>query len=517
MSWIVIGQEKELVKLVSKSGENNGLLPKGSFLTVETENSDAKFILRVESSLQHDPFSPSPLVIDMDIKSLYPESKSQNIVHAYRIKDISNRSDGLIDFIPAQSLARRSNQEEINIAFGNTEKTGPKVFPATIHAGTNQLLVDDDGNFVNVDLPEEFFFYQTQICGKTGSGKTVGSKYLAQYFVEKMGGAVLAINVKDVDFLQMNRASNIKNKKAKEEWALLGYDARGVENCTIYYPATSNIHDIQGIDYSICKKVTLSVKSIRPEALSGLLQNISDLGAQSFPDIFRYWKEFEMSDTNTFSDFVSYFSEHRETLRLNTLNVNGDESDVPLHRGTFDNIVRNINDAVKFFDNDEAQSLTYEDILSTGKMSIINVTGEEGTVFGSILLRQLLRDIVRAKSDQLSSVPILVIIDEVHMFYNSDASKKALGELDTICRTGRSQKIGVIFSSQNDADIPKGLSSVINSKFYFKSDGIKSSSFGISTQEISTLEKGYAVANIHDLPQLKVLKFPLSLAGVIEK
>lgn len=517
MSWIVIGQEKELIKLVSKSGSKNGLLPKGSFLTIEPENSTSKFILRVENSVQHDPYSPSPLIIDMDIRSLYPESKSQNIVYAYRIKDISDRTDGLIDFIPSQSIARRSNQNEIDIAFGNKSNTGPTIFPATIHGGKNQLLVDDDGNYVSVNLPEDFFFYQTQICGKTGSGKTVGSKFLAQYFVENMGGAVLAINVKDVDFLQMNRASQTQNKSVYNEWDLLGISPKGVENFTVYYPATSNIHDIQGIDYEYCEKVTLSVKSIRPEALSGLLQNISDLGAQSFPDIFRYWREYEFTESKTFIDFVRYFREHDEVLRLKTLNINGDESEVPLHRGTYNNIVRNINDAVKFFDNSNAHSLTYKDILSSGKMSVINVSGEEGTVFGSILLRQLLRDIVRAKSDQLSKVPVLVIIDEVHMFYNTDASKKALGELDTICRTGRSQKIGVIFSSQNDADIPRGLSSVINSKFYFKSDGVTGSSYGVSSQEISTLDKGFAVANIHDLPQLRVLKFPLSLAGVIEK
>ena len=36
----------------------------------------------------------------------------------------------------------------------------------------------------------------------TGSGKTVSMKYLAQYFADN-GGAVLAINVKDIDFLQI--------------------------------------------------------------------------------------------------------------------------------------------------------------------------------------------------------------------------------------------------------------------------------------------------------------------------
>ena len=47
MSWIVLGEEKSKIKIVSKSVVT-GLLPKGSYLTVEQE--DSKFILRVDIS-----------------------------------------------------------------------------------------------------------------------------------------------------------------------------------------------------------------------------------------------------------------------------------------------------------------------------------------------------------------------------------------------------------------------------------------------------------------------------------
>ena len=106
----------------------------------------------------------------------------------------------------------------------------------------------------------------------------------------------------------------------------------------------------------------------------------------------------------------------------------------------------------------------------------------------------------------------------MHQFYNTDSSKEALGDLDTICRTGRSKHIGVIFSSQNPTDIPKGLASVINTKIFFKSDISSAKSFGVrvSEEEMESLKKGYAVAIIHELSQLKVLKFPMSLSGVFE-
>jgi len=141
MSWIVLGEKNGKILLVSKNNVT-GLLPKGSYLTIE--DNDSKFILRVDGTYQQEPYSPSPMVIDMDLSPLNPDQKCQNIITAYRVKDISNRLDGLIDYIKPQLLARRSTQEEIELAFGATEK-GPQVFIATVHSGQNQLLTDDNG------------------------------------------------------------------------------------------------------------------------------------------------------------------------------------------------------------------------------------------------------------------------------------------------------------------------------------------------------------------------------------
>ena len=518
MSWIVLGEEKNKIKLVSKKpGKNEipGLLPRGSFLTVESDNKESKYILRVDDSFQYEPFSPSPMIIDMELKPLYEDRKCQNIIYATRVKDVNKRKDFKIDFILPQSIARRATQDEVNIAMGGIEE-GPKVFLATIHSSKNQLLVDDKLQFITANLPEEMFWHQMLICGKTGSGKTVAIKYLAQYFVEKMRGAVLAINVKEKDLLKMDKPSEIKNDEILNEWNVLGEKAHGIETCTIYYPANTTIRSYRGINLDICQKITFKVKDIEPESLIGILQNISEIGAQSFPDIFRYWQERERKDDHTFGDFVKYFRNGEVNPLFESLNVRGNKSPILLHRGTFQNILRNLINAEVFFDNVDARALDYDDILVNNKLSVINVTGDRGIQFGSILLRHLLKRIVRAKSYEDSDVPILIIIDEVHRFYHTEASKEALDDLDTICRTGRSQEISVIFSSQNENDIPKGLSKVINSKIFFKSDSITNNTYGISNNEIQSLEQGYAVCNIHNLSQLKILKFPLSFAGVFE-
>src|SRR5438128_1555935 len=118
MDWIVIGEKNELMQLVSKN-EVSGMLPKGSFLTVDEGAS--KFVLRVEGSAQLETYSPSPLVVDMDLSPLMQDRVCKNVLTAQRVFSLSARTDGLIDYIRPQSLARLSNQSEIDAAMGVEE------------------------------------------------------------------------------------------------------------------------------------------------------------------------------------------------------------------------------------------------------------------------------------------------------------------------------------------------------------------------------------------------------------
>lgn len=526
MSWIVVGYEKGKVKLVSKRS-NTGLLPKGSFLTIDNEQ--GKFILRVDASEQDFPYDPSPMIIDMGLKPLRQDQKCQNVVYAYPIKDLNQRSDGLINYIQPLMEARRSNQDEINIAMGQSQETpnqiGPKLFLATVHGTQNQILTDEEGKYLTANLPMEMFFHQMMVCGKTGSGKTVCTKYLAQYFTEQLEGAVLAINVKDVDFLRMDRPSDDINAQINREWESINGNAHGVNNFIVYYPATCEMASSKGINPELCKKISLDVKTIDPNALIGILQGISDIGARFLPDVFRYWQQ-EIApkkiekDPNffKFSNFVRHFRDGLDGRRYPTKNSRGEIDEMPLHPSTATNILANLSKAIEYFDDPNAKILTEDDILQKGLMTVIDLENEQAKNFGSILLRHLLHKIVQKKSENLSNVPILIIIDEVHQFYNTQSTKEALGDLDTICRQGRSQKIGVVFSSQTPSDIHGSLSNVINTKIFFKSDvgSVKAHGVAITEQEMENLMKGYAVGSIYGLSQLKIMKFPLSFAGVLK-
>lgn len=518
MSWIVLGMDKGKVRLVSKSSVT-GLLPKGSYLTIEQDK--AKFILRVDGSSQHQPYSPSPMIADMDLSPLKQDQKCQNIIYATRIKEITNRTDGLIEYIRPQIIARRSDQEEIELAM-STMKIGPKIFPATVYASENQLLTDDRGKLISICLPEDMFFYQIMMCGKTGAGKTVAAKYLAQYFVEELEGCVLAINVKEADFLRLYEKSTTKNKSVQNEWKNLNIEPHGVKNFINYHPANVDITASYKLDKKYSHQITLDVQKIDPDALIGLLKGITDKGAQHLTDIFRYWKNRQEQRKNTaftFNDFVRDFSGN-DIREFDTMNLRGDIGTIRLHPGTYDNIQRNLISATGFFDNKDAQALDESDILIPGKMSVIDVAnGKNGIQFGSILLRDLLNKIVSAKDRGEYTTPLLIIIDEVHQFYDDKSATAALGDLGVITRTGRSKKIGVIYSSQIPKDIPKGLSDVVNTKIFFKSDVISAKKYGINikNEEMEFLKAGFACCSIYNMAQLKLIKFPLSLSGVFEE
>lgn len=96
MNWIVIGEKSGLIQLVSKD-QVSGMLPKGTFLTIE--EGESRFVLRVEGSVQKEPYSPSPLVVDMDLSPLMQDRVCKNLITAQRVFSFGTRTDGLIDYI----------------------------------------------------------------------------------------------------------------------------------------------------------------------------------------------------------------------------------------------------------------------------------------------------------------------------------------------------------------------------------------------------------------------------------
>lgn len=519
--WIVTGTENDLVKLVS-SKETDKIIPIGSYLTVIDET-NVKHILSVEKSFTKSLFEPSPLIVDAELPLLKQDQECKNVILAREIRQFPIGSDGMFTHIRPNDIARRTTQDEIDEIF--TSKEGYAVFLATSFLTQNSSLKDDKGRLICVRIPFDSLYLQTMICGQTGSGKTVAMKYLIEQFIEHEKGAVLAVNVKGIDLLTMDQSTIINKdklkKQAEEEWAALGLSKSDIGEFSIYVPASKQKHK-EGVNREKVRSITLRTQDLEPNSLIGVLQNVTDRAAEALPSIFRYWKEKNPGDIS-FRSFLAWFKS-KATKEMQyifpTISQAGEESEIPLHPGTCSAILRSLESAIDFFDSQEADCLAIREdhIMVPSKLSVIDLSNKDTTIFGAVLLRHLLSKIYESKAvlGQYSDLPVLIVIDEVHHFYGSSASVQALEELNAIARMGRSERIGVIFASQNPEDLPGGLKSIVNTRIFFRSLGNVGRKFDLRdfSVELSSLENGFAAISSVALPQAKFVKFPLPLMGV---
>ncbi len=514
--WIVRGTKREgAIELVSK-GSGEGILPIGSFLTViDDRDANKKFILRVDDSKQEEIFKPSLLLIEADLKLPYGEQKCTNIVSARRIFEKNIQADDMAAFIRPGLLARRSTQDEIDEAL-SLSKEGVKVFLATTLHDRASVLKGLDGKYIMASIPTDAFYHQMIIAGKTGSGKTTALKYLAQYFVEEMGGAVIAVNVKGKDLLYMNKPSGFNEENTKE-WKQLDKSAHGVENFRIYVPFKANPDPLLDIDRRIVQYITLSVDDIEPNALADIMR-LTEIGESMLPDVFRFWQERVQQPGNRFSDFVSYFSApsaERGAKVFHGISSSGNEPVYTFPPSTYNSINRELNFISQYFDASDSNAITLdaETLIQRRTMTALHLT--EDIQFGSILLRDLIKKI-REHIIEHHDVPVLFIIDETHLFYDSNSSKTALEDLSVICRTGRQHRAAIVFASQNPNDIPRDLASVVATKIFFQSEKAEARNFGLTVDQvdIETLPKGYAAVKIFEQPHLRLIKFPKAFGGV---
>jgi len=521
--WIVTGSEKRRIKLVS-SKDVDALLPIGSYLTV-VDDVDVKHILIVEESYQRSLFEPSPLIVDTGLPLFSQDQECKNILLAREIKQFPLRPDGMFSYIKPNEKAQRTTQEEINEIFRSKE--GYPIFLATNYLRQNSLLRDDVGKLISVKIPFDSLYLQTMICGQTGSGKTVAMKYLIERFLQHEKGAVLAINVKSIDLLTMDQPTSITDENLKtrieEEWDTLGLTQENDNEYSIYIPYQKQKYK-EGVTQDKIFYITLRTSDLEPNSLLGVLQNVTDRAAEALPNIFRYWKERVPEPTKRFRNFITWFrarATKENSYLLPTLSQVEEESELYMHPGTCRAILRSLESASTFFDSpsDECVAIREDNIMIPGKLSVIDLSSKDTVVFGAVLLRHLLSKIYESKAveGQYPDLPVLIVIDEVHQFYRSTASAIALEELNAIARMGRSEKIGVIFASQNPDDLPRGLTSIVNTRIFFRSLGRVSSKYDVkaSSVELTSLDAGYAIVSNVSVPQIRFVKFPMSRMGVI--
>jgi len=211
---------------------------------------------------------------------------------------------------------------------------------------------------------------------------------LAHHFlnsqVDGKYGCVLAINVKDTDFLEMNRGSNSIGDEIKKEWGVLGIDAEAIYNFEVLYNSykSKNEYLQRGVaDTSCFRPVTLSASKLDAEALLGIVENVTQLGQQALPDIFRYWQANYQG--KGYDHFLEYYENGMlEDHTFKSIDLGGRVYEQKLNPSTSSSLIQRLRTAGKFFDNDSGSEVKVEQIVQEGKMTVIDVS--DNISFGSV-------------------------------------------------------------------------------------------------------------------------------------
>jgi hypothetical protein len=107
-----------------------------------------------------------------------------------------------------------------------------------------------------------------------------------------------------------------------------------VETFRIYYPGHKAPTYSDSVNKHNTVKITLNTASIDPETLTGLVQNISALGADQLPNVFRFWKEEIKESGDTLNDFLRYFTDPNKNREYDTMNSRGEHGLIKMFAAT---------------------------------------------------------------------------------------------------------------------------------------------------------------------------------------
>jgi len=131
------------------------------------------------------------------------------------------------------------------------------------------------------------------------------------------------------------------------------------------------------------------------------------------------------------------------------------------------------------FDNQNARTIPYEELIKPGNMTIIDLSDSDSTIINNIVITDLLKGIQEAQEiayelamkEEKSPTPVSIIIEEAHEFLSSDKIAKMSNlfqQVARIARRGRKRWLGLIFVTQLPQHLPDEVLGLINSYILHK-------------------------------------------------
>ena len=128
---------------------------------------------------------------------------------------------------------------------------------------------------------------------------------------------------------------------------------------------------------------------------------------------------------------------------------------------------------LNLFDNPAAAELPYAEMLSAGRVSIVDLSDSDSTLVNNLIISDLLRGIQKAQEAAYQRAidlgddptPVIIIIEEAHEFLSAQRISKMPTlhqQVERIAKRGRKRWLGLVFVTQLPQHLPDAILGLVN-------------------------------------------------------
>lgn len=346
------------------------------------------------------------------------------------------------------------------------------------------------------------------ILGTTGGGKSTTVSGLMSHFQQK-GIATIVVDTEG-EYTQVDRPA--ENDTMKKLLQRRNIPIEGIKNMKVLHLAG---RETKAVPPTPIAKFTLKFSSLSPYA-------ITDILGLTEAQFIRFFKAYDAAK-KILKDLKIYpqREQEREALEIDEFETGHPEITISLltdvgglmleeaSGGTTNSILRNsfiknnlsiikpiissfVNgvdnesswkallgklwqlDRTKIFDLPNLEPIPFSSLITSGQLTIIDLSDSDSTLINNIVIANLLRGIQQAQEQSYNEAvrigkqptPVSIIIEEAHEFL----SKERIGKMSNlfqqvarIARRGRKRWLGLVFVTQLPQHLPDEVLGLINS------------------------------------------------------
>lgn len=303
------------------------------------------------------------------------------------------------------------------------------------------------------------------LCGTVGSGKSNTAQVLMEE-ASKDGYAVIVVDIEG-EYTWMDRPNS--EERTIEILKKYRYSPEGIKDLRVYYPNGSR--KPEGAKNPIPFIVKESSLDLR--LLLNFLPELSAKMKSMIADTIDYFKnkqgpEFEY----TFDQILAYIKGMDKTGKSATVQAILWRLRSVMRYGIFQQYYKErkegeldiLTGKTVVKKKELIKEIPIEDLLTPGRVSVIDVSDAISEVVTNIVIASLLDRIFKYKVDNDDQRNVLLLIEEAHTFFSSGEMEATLDKIRTIARRGRKRHFCLGFITQQPAHLPAEVFELCNTR-----------------------------------------------------